>query len=158
MSTQKSKFELYRRLQDMGFTYEEAFALRRIEMTLSRWSEMECGNDRGQMIERDETTGRPYMTYDSGSNGKRARYPIADRESGALKRLNVIMQKHPLLWSYHQGDPRGCSLYVGKLDELPSMTDADLIRFQGPNAVNTSERRLNSILEMYYTRGLAVCA
>ena len=33
MSTQKRKFELFARLTELGFTYDEAHALRRIEMT-----------------------------------------------------------------------------------------------------------------------------
>lgn len=74
MSTQKAKFALFSRLQDMGFTYEEAVSLRRIEMTLQRWGEMECGDEHGRCVERDEVSGRPYMTYDAGKSGKRCRY------------------------------------------------------------------------------------
>ena len=44
MSTQKAKFELFARLQSLGFTYDEAYSLRRIEMTLQRWAEKECGD------------------------------------------------------------------------------------------------------------------
>jgi len=63
MSTQKRKFELFSRLQAMGFTYEEAVKLRRVEMTLQRWAEMECGDSKSYAstaIERDEATGKPY--------------------------------------------------------------------------------------------------
>lgn len=54
MSTQKAKFELYQRLQRLGFTYDEAAQLRRIEMTLQRWAEAECGDANGNAIERGE--------------------------------------------------------------------------------------------------------
>lgn len=126
MSTQKRKFELFARLSDMGFTYEEAVALRRIEMTLHRWAERECGDGSNWAIERDETTNRPYNVYHG--EGKSHRYPIADREAGALKRLAAIVkarnereQGHAManrlpdvawLLPFHQTDPRGCSLYL----------------------------------------------
>jgi hypothetical protein len=54
MSTQKQKFELFARLQAMGFTYEESAQLRRIEMTLQRWAERECGDGSNWAIERAE--------------------------------------------------------------------------------------------------------
>jgi hypothetical protein len=41
-----------------GISYDDAYALRRISMTLNRWFELECGTDAGA-IERDETTGKP---------------------------------------------------------------------------------------------------
>lgn len=167
------KFNLYRRLQDLGFTYEEACALRRIEMTLSRWSEMECGDESGRAIERDETTGKPYITYDIGQNGKRGRYAIADREAGALKRLKAIVDARnaratPVfgaeletafkVYAYHQTDPRGCALYLISGHDLPNSTDEDMRRHSGEWPLKSEETRLQWKLSVYYTRGLAVCA
>src|SRR3954468_20093762 len=89
MSTQKRKFELFARLQALGFTYEEACQLRRIETTLQRWGERECGDGSDWAIERDETTGKPYNVYHG--EGKERRYPVADREAGGIKRLKAIV-------------------------------------------------------------------
>lgn len=65
MNTTKAKFELISRLRELGFSYEEAAELRRIEMTLSRWSEAECNGE----IERDETTGKPERVSQAWING-----------------------------------------------------------------------------------------
>ena len=123
----KSKYQqirnFYDRLSRLGISQDDADALRRIEMTLSRWSERECNGE----IERDEETGKTYsvsMAYVNGTGDYR-RWPCPDRETGATKRLEAIMVKYPDLWHYIQTDPRGCALYVGKrsdmtLSELPS--------------------------------------
>jgi hypothetical protein len=50
--------------------------------------------------------------------GKSYRRPIPDRERGALKRLAVVMARHPELVSYHQTDPRGAALYVVRRSDL----------------------------------------
>lgn len=110
----------FARMADLGFSYAETCQLRRIEMTLHRWAEQECGdgNDFASWnIERDETTGKPFRCVYPHSGPSR-RYPVADRENGALRRLAGIMAGHAGLWSYHQGDPRGCALYVGRLADL----------------------------------------
>jgi len=161
MSTQKRKFELFARLARLGFTYDESAALRRIEMTLQRWAEAECGNgnDHGSWaIERDETSGKPYMVHHHYMHGRGKDYttrrPIADREAGALRRLAAIVSARnargnahdinmtpytpnspTFVVHYHQTDPRGCALYLLTREQL----GAD---------------EISSI----YTRGLAVCA
>lgn len=127
-------------LMSLGFTAEEAEKLRRISMTLQRWHELECGNDRG-CIERDGENGdgKPFMTYERG-NGARGRYAIPDRENGALKRLGTILnarndrqlmsgqtidvQNPPLLRSYIQTDPRGAALYILRPGDVPAGKDA----------------------------------
>jgi hypothetical protein len=133
MNKAERRFRLMKNLQNLGFNYEEGEQLRRIEMTLQRWGEAECGDERGTCIERDEETGKPFRTYEK-SDGKRGRYPVADREAGALKRLAKIMAIHPDLVAYHQGDCRGCNLYI--------LRKAD---------VNGGD------INQVYTRGLAVC-
>jgi len=113
----------------LGFKHDEIVQLRRIEITLSRWSELECGNSNdfcSYSIERDEETGKPFMVTHSHSSNNSRKTPIADREAGALKRLAKIMENHPTLWAYHQGDPRGCALYIGEregmdMDKLDSL-------------------------------------
>lgn len=155
MSTAKAKFELYTRLQNLGFTYEEAVSLRRIEMTLQRWAEAECGDSNDYCswsVERDETTGKPYCCR-YPHDGKMTRYPIADREAGALRRLKAIVDARNLraqvetfpggsssvhgrneIIPYHQGDPRGCMLYLVKRSVIEDQP-----------------------IDQVYTRGLAVC-
>lgn len=125
------------RMSDLGFSREETDTLRRIEMTLHRWAEQECGdgNDHASWaIERDETTLKPYMVLYPHSGPSR-RHPIADRENGALRRAKAILDSHPELWMYQQTDPRGCALYVGRKSDL------------------REGERLDSV----YTRGVAVC-
>jgi hypothetical protein len=111
------RHDLIRRLENLGFNYSEIQRLRRIEMTLSRWSEAECNGE----IERNEKTGKPERVsraYLSGYTNKRHAWPVPDREAGALRRLKAIVTAHPDLWYYHQGDPRGCSLYVGRKEDI----------------------------------------
>src|SRR3990167_7083245 len=128
---------LLNRLADLGFSYSEAKALRRIEMTLQRWSEQECGDGNDHCswaIERDEITSKPYRVVYQHS-GKSYRISIPDREAGALARLAKIMASHPALVAFHQGDPRGCALYILRQSDV-------------------GQERIDSI----YTRGVAVCA
>lgn len=128
---------LFNNLAALGFNCNESYQLRRIEMTLQRWAENECGNSNdycSRSIERDETTGKPFMVYHPHSGGKARRAAIPDREKGALARLAKIMANHPALWFYHQSDPRGCALYVGKLDDVKGQCVGQV-----------------------YNRGLAVC-
>lgn len=50
-------------LAGLGFSAAEVDTLRRINSTLQRWHELECGTDHG-VIERDEKTGRPvWVSY-----------------------------------------------------------------------------------------------
>lgn len=116
-------------LQHLGVSPDDALALRRISMTLHRWHELECGVDNG-CIERDEQTGK---TYWLNSNTMR-RSSIADRETGALKRLKVIMTRYPELSAYVQGDPRGAALYILRPGDVPEGKDVNA----------------------YYSRGIAV--
>jgi hypothetical protein len=133
------KYQEYRRfyesLEKLGIDEETADKLRRIEMTLSRWSEQVCGNSdnyKSWSIERDEETQIPYMCI-YPHQGKSYKYKIPDRETGALKRLESIMSNYPDLWFYYQTDPRGCSLYIGRKSEL------------------------RGELKQYYTTGVPVC-
>jgi hypothetical protein len=189
MSTQKAKFALFTRLTEMGFHYDEAAALRRIELTLQSWGEAECGNDRG-CIERDETTGKPFFTYDRGPNKPRGRYPVADREAGALRRLRDMVAARnarlglapsapDFLIAYHQGDCRGCNLYLVRRSDVPadffkvvSCSDgfsigrdsgaglnektAYAVRFSTETEAKSYAER--ETISAFYNRGLAVCA
>lgn len=139
----------YDRMRALGFTWNEANALRRIERTLQRWAEQECGNSIDHCswsIERDEEMEKPYRVthYHHGMRASRITYlAIPDREKGALKRMLLIVAdrnaRHTdgAILSYHQCDPRGCMLYLVKENDLP-------------NGDHTQ-------LESHYTRGFAVC-
>src|SRR3989304_4986820 len=118
--------EMLSRLERAGISAEDALALRRISMTLHRWHEMECGVDNG-CIERDETTGKAYWLNSSTMR----RFPIADRETGALKRLKALASKYPDFVPYVQGDPRGASLYMVPKKYLESGKDIDGYYSQG---------------------------
>lgn len=119
-TTPKERAEVIHRLGSLGIDYQSAEQLRRISMTLHRWSELECGdgNDYSSWsIERDETTGKPFLCV-YPHTGKSYRRPVADREAGAKKRLAKIMANFPGLLPYIQGDPRGASLYILKADDV----------------------------------------
>lgn len=90
-----------------------AGALRLAELLLHRWAELECGDSnehRSWAIERDETTGKPYLVS-YWHNGRTTRFAIPDREAGALRRVAIVCAENGLNF-YQQGDPRGCALYV----------------------------------------------
>ena len=110
-ATQKDEL-LARRL---GIPTAAACTLRRAEMTLHRWAELECGdgNDYASWsIERDEESGKPYMCH-YPHQGTATRSLIADREAGALRRVAAVCAELGLYY-FHQGDPRGCALYVSR--------------------------------------------
>ena len=126
-TTVKQRYEVLNRLQTAGISYENANTLRRISMTLQRWGELECGdgNDYASWaIERDEQTGKPYMVR-YPHDGKPRRTPVADREKGALKRLQTIMSHYPNYVAYHQTDPRGAAVYVVRKDDIPEGATLD---------------------------------
>lgn len=163
----KRQAENYRRtvnrLCEVGFGLSDIESLFKIERTLHRWGEMECGdsNDcKSWAIERDEKTGVPYMVEHMhvearpggsmyGNHGT-YRTRVADREAGALRRLNAIVpppgaaETSPA-FAYHQGDPRGCALYIIPKDRIPmceKMTEKTLIAWLAAN---------------YSSSGIAVC-
>jgi hypothetical protein len=141
-------------LESLGFTFDECEKLRRISMTLRRWFELECGNGddrRSWAIERDETTEIPYMVTHH-QDGKTTRHRVADRETGARRRLSAIIHavnerrfiddsisamepKCDDLSTYIQGDPRGAALYILRPGDVPEGKD--------PAA--------------YYSRGICIC-
>ena len=116
----RDTFNMLDQLRIAGISHEDAFALRRISMTLHRWHELECNGD----IQRDEKTGQCYAQYGGGA-GPFLTIKAADRKKGALKRLNAIMARYPSLRSYVQGDPRGAALYILRPGDVPEGKDAD---------------------------------
>lgn len=104
--------KLLARLVSLGFAWDDAAKLRRIQMTLHRWAELQCGDGNDHCswsIERDETTGKPFRCV-YPHNSTMTRYSIADREKGALKRLQAILAAYPEWTYYHQTDLNGCAI------------------------------------------------
>jgi hypothetical protein len=126
----------YTQLMAAGFTFEECEKMRRISLTLRRWFELECGNGSDHAdwaIERDANgEGRPFMVTHyyprNGTPARTTRSPIADRETGARKRLaEVINERNKRapgkVETYIQGDPRGAALYILRPGDLPEGSD-----------------------------------
>ena len=89
------------------------------------------------------------------------RYPIADRETGARKRLAVIMARYPHLTAYVQGDPRGCALYILTASQLSACdceasgnTNKPKQHAADPHAKNC--RAYTHSIDLTYDRGVAV--
>lgn len=121
MSARQATLALMQQLGARGISlsFDEANTLRRAELTLQRWSELECGDSNGWgscAIERDEQ-GVPYRVRIPHNGHRTLRTRIADREAGALRRVKAICQAHSLHF-YHQTDPRGCALYISN-EPLP---------------------------------------
>jgi hypothetical protein len=132
---------------NLGFTRDEAEALRRISNTLHRWFEHECNG--AIQREGENGNGRPFW-YNTNTGRKIG--PVADREAGAIRRLRKIIarvnlhERHGIMPDgsgadrtgaldyYIQGDPRGAALYIIRPGDVPERQD------------------VNS----YYTRGIVV--
>lgn len=103
-----SRFDVYFHIDDVN-------KIRRAALTLHSWNVQECGdyNDYcSWSIERDENDIPYRVTYfhhDPGGHGKAKR--VADREKGAIARINETLDKYGLRW-YYQTDPRGCPVHV----------------------------------------------
>lgn len=133
-------------LRNLGFTPAEAEALRRISLTLHRWYELECGDSNiygSWAIERDDNGDGPaFMVHHHYRHGKgpdtTTRTKIADRERGAVKRLQAIIgarnarvkpadgqtRVDPVSY-YLQTDPRGAVLYIIRPGDVPEGKDVD---------------------------------
>lgn len=145
--SENNKQEVVRRLMDVGLKYGDAVKLREIAMTLHRWHELECGNGddhsswcitRGRKgangdFKHDEG-GRPYLEVYIHAE-KQAHYePIPDKETGAIKRLQAIINQYSDLTYFIQGDPRGAALYILRPKDVP----------------------VGESIDAYYSRGIAV--
>lgn len=100
----------------LGISLEDALILARAEKVLHSWSELECGNSdnrKSWCISRDEETGVPYMQINYHDENQARMVKIADRETGALKRVAKVCERNKLHF-WQQGDPRGCALYVSR--------------------------------------------
>jgi hypothetical protein len=105
------------RLEAVGFTTQEVDSLLRCSRTLSTWAEHECNG----VIQRDgeEGDGKPYW-YSLTTHERLVR--TSDREAGALRRVKTLCDRHGVRF-YHQGDPRGCALYIIRKGDVQDGTD-----------------------------------
>lgn len=110
----EQKRAMLARLSALGVTATDAAALIRISNTLSMWGEEECNGT----IQRDEHTDLPRKFMQTNKGEAIELGIIPDREAKALKQMKAIAARYPLLWFYHQGDPRGAQVYVGSRAEL----------------------------------------
>jgi hypothetical protein len=109
-----------------GVTLEDAKTIRRISMTLRRWYEHECNG----AIQRDGDRGDGLPFWHNTDTGRKI-CRVPDRERGALKRLEKIMASYPNLKPYIQSDPRGCSVYLLRPDDVPAGKAADAYYSRG---------------------------
>jgi len=121
MTARNATYALMQKLSTRGISasFDDANTLRRAQLTLHHWAELECGdsNDYASWsIERDEHTDLPYL-YTHPHKGEFRKCRIADREAGALKRVAEVCKRIGAHF-YHQTDPRGCALYVSN-EPLP---------------------------------------
>ena len=111
----------YSRMEELGVNRHGANRLLKAERALQRWVEAECGNSNewaSWHIERDETSGKPFsVRIPHRGDGKARRHPIRDMERAALRWASEVCEPLGLVW-FHQGDPRGCALYVGRKEDL----------------------------------------
>jgi hypothetical protein len=108
---------IFAQLQAMGLSRAECEQLRRDSMRLHRWGEMECNHD----VSRETIPGKVTIRYSLANGDITKPQPIADRETPALKRCQAIAKAHGLVF-YHQGDPRGAAVYIGKAEALRGET------------------------------------
>ncbi len=145
MSRTKQEWELTSRmvaqLVAAGISYDDAWQLRRISMTLQRWFEGECGNSndhRSWVIVRGYKNPDKTFEHDDEGDSYEERHfyrpsgpgsvsvswtRIPDRERGARARLTKIMAKYPALQTFIQGDPRGTALYILRPGDVPEGCD-----------------------------------
>ena len=70
-----------------------------------------CGYSGACLPTYRDDDGTPYRVVFPHTANARRRTRIPDRERGALRRVAEICERLGLHY-YHQGDPRGCALYV----------------------------------------------
>ena len=119
------QLRFYSRMETLGINRHGANRLLKAERALQRWAEAECGNSdnfASWHIERDEKSGKPFsVTIPHRSGATTRRTPIRDMERAALRWAAEVCEPLGLVW-YHQGDPRGCALYVGTREMLGGLS------------------------------------
>ena len=134
------KEHFFKVLSDLGFTHDETSSLLRIEKGLNRWHTLECGtgtDKRSESVERDEATGKPFVRIQyrtQSGEWRETKSACRDMEKSNLAMLASIMEGKSVR-GYVQTDPRGCSLYIIRPNDVPEGKDVNA----------------------FYSRGIAVC-
>ena len=130
-------------INKLGLTSYRWNQLRRAEMALHSWAEQEANGE----IQREDESGRPrrYRRSQYGDFTERGGF-IVDSEAHYLKEAKRHA-KAAGLRIYHQGDCRGCSLYLYKQSDLEeAMARNEIYRRPGMG-----------IGSLYSSIGTAVC-
>ncbi len=132
-------------------------------MTLRRWYELECGTGEGQVmfsIERDgdEQDSKPYLRKqfplpNGGYFDKR--WPIADRESGAKRRLAKIIAERNYRIKDHITSIQGEEYYKITRDEVSTYLQTDP-RGACLYIIRPGDVLAGHNVESCYSRGIAV--
>lgn len=138
MSRERERLESIERAKRCGLSEADAIALRRIALTLHRWFELECGDgndyaswcivrgikENGKFTYSEGTDGngngpdgKPYMERHAHTEKEPHYTRLADRETGARKRLDKLMANYPALRAWIQTDPRGGTIYLCKPED-----------------------------------------
>lgn len=113
-------------------------------------------------LRENEHDGKPRWHYGDSDNS----YPIADREGGALKRLaRIVSARNARAYvgsncvnpvrAYHQGDPRGCALYLVAMNHYRA---DEIAAWKAANSGANDAAFPFPSLDSLYNRGVAVCA
>jgi hypothetical protein len=108
------------KVTSIPLSFKDAETLRKAELTINRWDVQGCGwltpgpNGSSIALVRDEDgDGKPYLEIHPNVGLKTRWVRIPDRQAGALRRVAEVCKRNRLEF-YHQGDPRGCSLYISR--------------------------------------------
>ena len=130
--TQELRRRIYLATGDLGYApmvEKDAETLRRAELTLAHWAERECGwntDHASVQLVRDEATNIPYHEVHMFRSNDQYRARVNDLETGALRRVAEVCKRNGLEF-FHQGDPRGCSLYIANAGD--GMNDTNYSSF-----------------------------
>lgn len=155
-----------RQLARLGFTDDEAAALRRASNTLRRWFEMECGTEAGH-IERDEKTGKcyrvfqqfnPYSRSTTGKNWEEIKMPTADRETGAKRRIESIISERNRRANAHRFimSRSGVIAEENRKAALPLVSYIQTDPRGAALYVLTHEQAQGAPIDSIYTRGICI--
>ena len=124
-------------------SFADAQILRKAELTLHAWDAKRCGWSTSgpygasfALVRDEDGDNKPYIEIHPNVGLKTRWQPIPDLEAGALRRIEEVCERNGGdvygLEFYHQGDPRGCSLYIARAGTgLNSSNYSSYVAFTG---------------------------